>query len=174
MAVGLMEEMVQVCVALYNIFPLVISLGTLAGTDPILVNQFRRVQQLLQLPLQVGLAFGATVCHSGIANYLQIRRRVIHQYAIAVSHRLDQRRVRATNLVRKHEEVGILLKLGVAIAVHSSGKHYPWVARRFQGADIFFLPRIVAHDDQLSPGDRVLEGANKNVDIVFGNQAADK
>jgi len=82
--------------------------------------------------------------------------------------------VSTTHLIRKHKKVRVLLQLRVAFAIHPSGKDDAGIARGFQRPNVVFLPRIVAHDNQLSVGNRALERAYKKVDVVFGNEATNK
>src|SRR5206468_2248500 len=150
------------------------SLGAPAGANAILLDQAWSIQQLLHLALQVGFPVVATVGNPGIANHFLVRTSVVHQHAISISHSLHQRGVSATNLIRKHKEVSVLLELRVTFAVHPSSEYDTRITSRFQGAHVLLLPGIVPNDDQLSVGDCALERANKNVDIVFRNQPADK
>ena len=110
---------------------------------------------------------------AGVLDHFAVLRLVVHQRAVAESHRLDQRRMRPAHLRGVHVGQRVALQLAVAVPVDSARKQHPGARRLVQALFVFSGIWGVADNHEPLGQAGLLVGGNHGVRVVFGLQAAD-
>ena len=112
---------------------------------------------------------------AGVADDLDVFRRGQRQDAVAVAHRLDERRVRAADLRGVDVAVSVLLQGTVGVAEDEAREDDAAVAarERAQAADVLVRVGRVADDQKLVRRPHAPERLDDHRRVVFGFEARD-
>src|ERR1700692_481368 len=112
--------------------PTVMFVGAVERTGSVFADDVWIVEQSLKLGAQVAIFVTASISKAGSGDDFQVRWSVVDQNAVTESHGFDERGMSSAHFIRENEEVGVLLQLGVAFALNSTGKNKQSIAAGFQ------------------------------------------
>ncbi len=143
-----------------------------------MLDELGLVEQALELGRQRRHARLAGERHARVADGLDVRRVVVDEHAVARGQRLEDHRVRAADLRRSAEDVGVVLQLPVAAPEDVAREDHPRVAGALDLLDVVVRVRRAADDDELHAlrplaGDAA-ERLDEHVRVVLGLQAPDE